>query len=124
MGQFPRTLSRVKLAHPRNARKGNIGHLSMEQLNERLSKIEVKKETKRKSSRNGKVGINKHNNYTPDKYAPRKSCVKCGSVNHLSVNCKSIKNVSMPLPPSMPNMSISPMHAMPVMSPQNSNSHC
>ena len=107
----------------KDARKVNIGHLSMEQLNERLSKIEVKKETKRKSNRNGKVGINKHNNYTPDKYAPRKTCVHCGSVNHLSANCKSIKNAPIPLSPSVPNMPISQLHAMPVMSPQNPLTH-
>ena len=87
-----------------------------------LNLVEDKKETKRKSNRNGKVGINKHNNYTPDKYAPRKTCVKCGSVNHLSTNCKSIMNAPMPAPLSMPNVPISPMH-MHVMSLQNSLAH-
>ena len=45
-------------------KKVNVGHLSIKQLNDRLEKIEVKIETKKKNNRNGKVGINKHNNYT------------------------------------------------------------
>ena len=94
----------------------------MKQLSDGMDKIEVKKESKRKSNRNGKVGINIHNNYTPDKYAPRKTCVKYGSVNHLSTNCKSVKNAPMPAPLSMPNVPTSPMH-MPVMSQQNSLAH-
>ena len=32
------------------------------------------KELKKKKNRNGKVGINKHNNYASDVYAPRKVC--------------------------------------------------
>ncbi|KAL8116897.1 hypothetical protein AgCh_023177 [Apium graveolens] len=107
----------------KDASKVNIGHMTLDQLKNRLKLVEDKKETKRKSNRNGKVGINKHNNYTPDKYAPRKSCVYCKSVNHLSDNCKSVKNAPMPLTPSMPNMSMSPLHAMPVMSHQNPHAH-
>jgi len=103
--------------------KVNIGHMTLDQLKDRLKLVEDKKETKRKSKRNGKVGINKHNNYTPDRYAPRKSCVHCKSVNHLSDNCKSVKNAPMPSNPSMPNMSMSPLHAMPVMSHQNPHAH-
>lgn len=40
------------------------------------------------------IGINKHNNYKLDKYAPKKTCVRCGSVNHLFTSCES---VSMPV---------------------------
>lgn len=36
----------------------------------------------------GEVGINKHNNYTPNMYDPRRVCVKCVSVNHLYVHYK------------------------------------
>ena len=43
----------------------------------------------------GKVGINKHNNYTPEMYAPTNVCAKCGSVNHLAINCKNVVS-SMP----------------------------
>lgn len=89
--------------------------MSVKDLSDRLDKIEVKTEHKRKNNRNGKVGINKHNNYTPDKYAPRKSCVKCGSVNHLSTNCKSVVNAPMPVPQSVPRMSVQPMLNMPAM---------
>ena len=45
---------------------------------------------KKKSSRNGKVGINKRKDYTPDKIVVRKTCSKCGSVNHLAINCKNV----------------------------------
>ena len=107
----------------KDERKVNGGHLSVKQLNDRMDKIEIKSDSKRKSNRNGKVGINKHNNYTPDKYAPRKVCVKCGSVNHLSANCKSVINASIPAQMTMPNMPVSPLHAMPVMSHQNSLTH-
>ena len=51
----------------------------------------------KKKNRNGKVGINKHNNYAPDMYAPRKVCAKYGSANHLSINCK-IVTTHIPLP--------------------------
>ncbi|KAK1401563.1 hypothetical protein POM88_001168 [Heracleum sosnowskyi] len=96
--------------------RANVGHLSNKQLKDKLEKIQVEVKDNKKNNRNGKVGINKHNNYTPDKYAPRKTCVNCGSVSHLSTNCKSIKktanvkmpkpamNVSMPTMPVMPNM--------------------
>ncbi|KAL8119602.1 hypothetical protein AgCh_016923 [Apium graveolens] len=105
----------------RKDKKFNVGHMFIKQLNDKLEKIDVKTENKRKNNRNGKVGINKYNNYTLDKYAPRKICVKCGSVNHLSVNCK----IAMPTPMSAPSsfsnmtaMSAIPMNAMP---PQNMN---
>ena len=95
--------------------------MTVKQLSDRLEKIEVKTQTKRKNNRNGKVGINKHNNYTPDKYAPKKICVKCGSVNHLSVNCKSAMPTLMSVQPQFPNMNVMPLmpvHAMPT---QNMN---
>ena len=68
---------------------------------------------KRKSSRNGKVRINKRNDYTPDKNAIRKTCSKCGSVNHLAINYKVVisdhcmpnpmMNAHMPYMPMFPN---------------------
>ncbi|KAL8103990.1 hypothetical protein AgCh_028276 [Apium graveolens] len=82
--------------------------MTVKQLSDRLEKIEVKTETKRKNNRNGKVGINKHNNYTPDKYAPRKICVMCGSVNHLSVNCKSAMPTPISVQSQFPNMNVMP----------------
>ncbi|KAK1384154.1 hypothetical protein POM88_021889 [Heracleum sosnowskyi] len=96
--------------------RANVGHLSNKQLKDKLEKIQVEAKGNKKNNRNGKVGINKHNNYTLDKYAPRKTCVNYGSVSHLSTNCKSVKktaNVKMPKPamngsmptiPVMPNM--------------------
>ncbi|KAK1387194.1 hypothetical protein POM88_015372 [Heracleum sosnowskyi] len=96
--------------------RANVGHLSNKQLKDKLENVQVEAKGNKKNNRNGKVGINKHNNYTPDKYAPRKTCVNCGSVSHLSTNCKSVKktakvkmskpamNGSMPTMPVMPNM--------------------
>ncbi|KAL8125852.1 hypothetical protein AgCh_013232 [Apium graveolens] len=51
----------------RDVSKVNIGHMTLDQLKDRLKLVEDKKKTKRKSKRNGKVGINKHNNYIPDR---------------------------------------------------------
>ncbi|KAL8157615.1 hypothetical protein AgCh_002361 [Apium graveolens] len=102
-------------------RKVNVGHLSIKQLSDRLEKIEVKTEAKNKNNRNGKVGINKHNNYTPDKYAPRKICVKCGSVNYLSVNCKTALPTSIYVPPPFPNMNAMPSMPLNAMSTHNMN---
>ncbi|KAL8089335.1 hypothetical protein AgCh_038954 [Apium graveolens] len=89
-------------------KRANVGHLSIKQLNDRVEKIEVKAESKRKNNRNGKVGITKHNNYTLDKYAPRKIYVKCGNVNHLSVKCKYAMHAPMSAPPSSMPMNVMP----------------
>ena len=65
---------------------------------------------KKKSSRNDKVGINKKNDYTPDKNAIRKTCSKCGSVNHLAVNCKNaLFDHCMPNPMMNAHLSYMPM---------------
>ncbi|KAL8102655.1 hypothetical protein AgCh_027252 [Apium graveolens] len=105
----------------KKGKKANVGHMTVKQLSDRLEKIEVKTETKRKNNRNGKVGINKHNNYTPDKYAPRKICVKCGSVNHLSVNCKSAMPTPMSVQPQFSNMNAMPPMPVNDMPTQNMN---
>ena len=73
-----------------NNEKVNVSYLSNKQLKDKLENIETKSvpNAKKKKNRNAKVGNNKHNNYTPDMYAPRKGCSKCGSVNHLAIHCK------------------------------------
>ncbi|KAL8126061.1 hypothetical protein AgCh_013373 [Apium graveolens] len=43
---------------------------------------------KKKKNRNGKIGINKSNNFAYVADAPRKKCEKYGSVNHLTHLCK------------------------------------
>ncbi|MDV3180589.1 MAG: hypothetical protein Q8829_02820 [Candidatus Phytoplasma australasiaticum] len=43
---------------------------------------------------NGKIGVNKSNNFAFVVDAPRKQCQKCGSTNHLTHLCK--KAVSEP----------------------------
>ncbi|KAL8098471.1 hypothetical protein AgCh_031291 [Apium graveolens] len=105
----------------KKGKKANVGHMTVNQLSDRLEKIEVKTETKRKNNRNGKVGINKHNNYTPDKYAPRKICVKCGSVNHLSDNYKSAMPTPMSAQPQFSNMNAMPPMPVNAMPTQNIN---
>ncbi|KAL8101508.1 hypothetical protein AgCh_033420 [Apium graveolens] len=45
---------------------------------------------KKKKNRNGKIGINKSNNFAYVADAPRKKCEKCGSVNHLTYLCKKV----------------------------------
>ena len=100
---------------------GNIGHLSKKKLVEKLEAVKSKNEEKKKKNRNGKIGINKKNNYTPDKYAPRKTCIKCGSVNHISVNCSIMKNSSVHMP--LPTMPVNVMPAMNNMFVQNAHAH-
>ena len=75
-----------------NNQKVNVCYLSNKQLKDKLENIEAKSvpNAKKKKNRNGKVGINKNNNYTPDKYAPRKVFSKCGSSNHLAMQCKTV----------------------------------
>ena len=75
-----------------NIQQVNVGYLSSKQLKDKLENIETKTVPipKKKKNRNGKVGINKNINYTPDKHAPRKVCSKCGSSNHLAMQCKNV----------------------------------
>ena len=82
----------------------NVGYLYNKQLMYKLENIETKSilNAKKKKNRNGKVGINKHSNYTPDMCAPRKVCSKCGSVNHLVMHCKVV--VPPMISPSMPTL--------------------
>ena len=68
------------------------------------------KEIKKKKNRNGKVGMNKHGNYVSDVYAPRKVCAKCGSTNHLSIDCKT---VSAPISNTSPSQLLMPNLATP-----------
>ena len=60
--------------------------------NARSSENEKQKSKKKKPNKNGKVGINKSNNYAYVKNAPRKICMNCGSSNHLTHMCKKPKN--------------------------------
>ena len=74
-----------------NSQQVNVGYLSSKKLKDKLEKIEIKTIpiTKKNKNRNGKVGIVKNNNHTPDKRAPRKVCCKYGSSNHLAMQCKN-----------------------------------
>ena len=72
------------------------------------------KEIKKKKNRIGKVGINKHNNYASDVYAPRKIYAKCGSTNHLSIDCKT---VYAPISNSSPSQLLMPNLAPPNLAP-------
>ena len=70
----------------------NVGYLSGKKLKDKLEHIETKVVPipKKKKNMNGKVGINKNSNYSPDKHAPIKVCSKCGSSNHLAMQCKNV----------------------------------
>ncbi|XP_063949970.1 uncharacterized protein LOC135152795 [Daucus carota subsp. sativus] len=90
---------------------GSSKKIEKEGIGHSAEKMEAEKERK-KSSRNGKVGNNKRNDYTPDKNAVRKTCSKCGSVNHLAINCKNaLSNHCMPNP--MINAHLPYMHMFP-----------
>ena len=95
----------------------NRNHNTDKKLKKKLDVGETKSEvTKKKSgNRNGKIGVNKHTNYTPNASAPRKTCSKCGSVTHLSANCKTViaPSLSMSMSiPSVSNMHLSAMNMM------------
>lgn len=92
-------------------------------LKDKLKKIEVKTEAKKRNNRNEKIGMNKYNNYTPAKYACRKTCATCGSINHLSTNCKYVyvQNSSIQMPISISAFLIPVMLVMPNMLAKNTH---
>lgn len=55
----------------------------------KTNKIENVDEKQKKQNRNGKLGINKNNNYVYVPNAPRKRCEKCHSSNHITYVCKN-----------------------------------
>ena len=57
--------------------------------------MKTKVSRKKKPNRNGKVGINKSNNYAYVKNALRKHCLNYGSSNHLTHMYKRPKNKDM-----------------------------
>ena len=80
---------------------------------EKSNIVSKTKDKRNKKNRNGKVGINKHNNYAPYMYAPRKVCAKCGSVNHLSIDYNIVSSLT-PSQPLMPNLATPALAALPV----------
>ncbi|XP_063948047.1 uncharacterized protein LOC135152146 [Daucus carota subsp. sativus] len=102
----------------------NSSETNDKKLKKKLDVCESKSEEteKKRGNRNGKIRVNKHTNYTPNASAPRKTCSKCGSVNHLSADCKTVipPNLSMPMPmSSVSNMHLSAMNMMPGVLPHN-----
>lgn len=120
-GSVTKNFVQGECSNTEKVEKANVGHFSNKQLKDKLEKIEDKTKDKKKNNINAKVGINKHNNYTPDKYAPRKTCAKCDSVNHLSTNSKSMQNSSVQMLMSVPAKPISHMLVMPNMFAQNTH---
>ncbi|KAL8102972.1 hypothetical protein AgCh_027488 [Apium graveolens] len=57
---------------------------------EPVKEIKAKQVKKKKKNRNGKIGINKSNNFAYVADAPRKRCENYGSMNHLTHLCKKI----------------------------------
>ncbi|KAK1384550.1 hypothetical protein POM88_022285 [Heracleum sosnowskyi] len=76
--------------------KKNIGLLSQKQLKEKVCEVTGKQKSPTiKRNGNGKVGINKENNYKFIPNAPRKCCYTCCNSNHLAIDCrKSTKKVT------------------------------
>ena len=73
----------------------NIGLMTQKQLKHKLK--EVKSDDKNKEprkNRNGKIGIDKSNNYMPVPNAPRKTCHNCGNTNHLANFCRKNKDIN------------------------------
>ena len=106
----------------------NIGHFSDKKLKEKLDAIETMPvETKKKrNNRNGKIGVKKHNNYTPKASAPKKLEV---NVIVLIIYLHIVKLwllLLFPKPMSMPSVSNMHMPAMDMMRgllPQNPYAH-
>ena len=53
-----------------------------------------------KRNRNGKVGINKENNYKNIPNATRKTCFNYGNSNHLAIDCRKSKKKTTAVPKS------------------------
>lgn len=71
----------------------NISLMSQKQPNHKRKELKrVNKVKEPRKNRNGKVGINKSNNYIPIPNAPRKKCHNCGNPNHLANFCR--KNIN------------------------------
>ena len=49
------------------------------------------KDLKKKKNRNGKLDVNKKNNFASSPNTPRKSCNNCGFTGHLTHECKKVK---------------------------------
>ncbi|KAL8126037.1 hypothetical protein AgCh_013361 [Apium graveolens] len=61
-----------------------------QETKEPVKEIKAEQVKKKKKNRNGKIGINKSNNFAYIADAPRKRCENCGSMNHLTHLCKKI----------------------------------
>jgi gag-polypeptide of LTR copia-type/Zinc knuckle len=90
-----------KVLKPVKSKGKNIGLLSNKQLKKKISEATNKKfEPTVKRNRNGKVGINKHNNFKYIPNAPRKTCFNCGNSNHLAIDCRKSKKKAPVIPNS------------------------
>ncbi|KAL8154895.1 hypothetical protein AgCh_000304 [Apium graveolens] len=65
-----------------------------QETKEPVKEIKAEQVKKKKKNRNGKIGINKSNNFSYVAGAPKKRCENCVSINHLTHLCK--KTVSNP----------------------------
>ena len=86
---------------PASKERINVGLLSQKQLKKRIGEVtKTKVEPTVKRNRNGKIGINKENNYKNIPNAPRKTCFNCGSSNHLAIDCRKNKRKTTAIPNS------------------------
>ena len=65
-------------------------HKTNQEINKPVKEIKTEEAKKKKKNRNGKIGINKSNNFAYVADAPRKRCENCGSMNHLTHLCKKV----------------------------------
>ncbi|KAK1394581.1 hypothetical protein POM88_013637 [Heracleum sosnowskyi] len=94
-------VSNAKSKPAKKNQKKNVGLLSQKQLKEKMCEVTGKqKEPTVKRNKNGKVGINKENNYKFIPNAPRKCCYTCGNSNHLAINCRKSKKKVTEIPRS------------------------
>ncbi|KAL8126811.1 hypothetical protein AgCh_013925 [Apium graveolens] len=63
-----------------------------QETKEPVKEIKAEEVKKKKKNRNGKIGINKSNNFAYVADSPRKRCENYGSMNHLTRLCKKIGN--------------------------------
>lgn len=75
LSHFLKEANSIKLE--KSSESMNFSRLSNKQLGERIRNLEIITETtkvEKKNNRNGKIEINRHNNYIPNKYAHKKDC--------------------------------------------------
>ena len=113
------TVKSLEKPKEEKAKTVNIGLMTQKQLKHKLKEVKSVNNVKEpRKNRNGKVGINKNNNYMPIPNAPRKTCHHCGNTNHLATFCRKNKDINF-----LPKRSEVKKHSIRY-KPQNPCFHC